>query len=125
MHCNYDACQGVDCKEDTCGSSRLRRETISLKANIVGRGHVSKGSSTISLYDLYKKHDPVNFIISGPIVARSNPKDVITIQDYQFFGFLNLGIGIIIGLILCFAILLLVRTIKSLSRSKKPSKKQS
>ena len=67
----------------------------------------------------------VDFIISGPIVARSNPKDVITIQDYQFFGFLNLGIGIIIGLILCFAILLLVRTIKDLSRSKKPSKKQS
>ena len=66
----------------------------------------------------------LDFIISGPIVARSNPKDVITIQDYQFFGFLNLGIGIIIGLVLCFAILLLVRTIKSLSR-KKPSKKQS
>ena len=65
----------------------------------------------------------LDFTISGPIVARSNPKDVITIQDYQFFGFLNLGIGIIIGLVLCFAILLLVRTIKSLSR-KKPSKKQ-
>ncbi len=60
MHCNYDACQGVDCKEDTCGSSRLRRETISLKANIVGRGHVSKGTLNVSLYDLYKKHDPVN-----------------------------------------------------------------
>ena len=60
MHCNYDACQGVDCKEDTCGSSRLRRETISLKANIVGRGHVSKGTLTVSSYDLYKKHDPNN-----------------------------------------------------------------
>ena len=67
----------------------------------------------------------LDFIISGPIVARSNPEDVITVQDYQFFGFVNLGIGIIIGLVLCFAILLLVRTIKSLSRSKKPSNKQS
>ena len=47
-----DACQGTDCREDTCGSSRLRRETISLKANIVGRGRVSKGTLTLFLYDL-------------------------------------------------------------------------
>lgn len=103
VHCNYDACQGEECKVDTCSSSRLRRETISLKANIVGHGHISK----------------------GPIVARSNPEDVITIQDYQFFGFLNLGIGIVIGMGLCFAIFLLIRTIKNISGSKKPSKKQS
>ena len=47
--------------EDTCGRSRLRRETISLKANIVGRGHVSKGTLIVSLYDLYKTYayDPV------------------------------------------------------------------
>ena len=47
-----DACQGTDCREDTCGSSRL-----SLKANTVGRGHVSKGTLTVSLYDLIKMHD--------------------------------------------------------------------
>ena len=47
--------------EDTCGRARLRRETISLKANIVGRGHVSKGTLIVSLYDLYKTYayDPV------------------------------------------------------------------